>query len=183
MENEVPQTHGMLEEIFESFLFNCRFLVFFAVFGLLAASIVMFLKGSVEVVQGLNSFFSTWSLAPASGDDKKVILSFIPAIDNFLFATILLIFSMGFYELFISKIDPSMRGKYTRPDWLFIRDLNDLKALIGEVIITLLIINFFNASYSMTFDRPNDLLILGAAIILIAIAMLLTHGAITKKTS
>ena len=180
MENEV-QPHGKLEEIFESFLFNCRFLVFFAVFGLLAASFVMFLKGGVEVVQGVNGFFSMAHFAPTSADDKNVILSFIPAIDSFLFAAILLIFSMGFYELFVSKIDPSMRGKYTRPDWLVIRNLDDLKNLISELIITVLIINFFNASYSITFDRPIDLLIFGGGIILIALALLLTHYIISKK--
>jgi len=101
--------HSLAEEVFESFLFNSRFLVLFAVFGSLAASLTLFCKGIVEIVQGVGYFCSVMpNFHFTHEDDKKVILAFIPAIDNYLFATVLLIFSMGIYELFISKIDPDI---------------------------------------------------------------------------
>src|SRR5437867_12100254 len=104
------QPHGRMEEIFESALFNSRFLVLVAVLGILIAAIVMFLKGCLEIVQGVRAFSTTLlGVRPTPTDDNSVILSFIPAIDNYLFATILLIISMGLYELFISKIDPTSR--------------------------------------------------------------------------
>ena len=34
-----PKNHGLLEEVFESALYNCRFLVLFAVLGSVVASI------------------------------------------------------------------------------------------------------------------------------------------------
>ncbi len=102
--------HGWVEEIFETVLFSCRFLVLIPVGGVLAASFVMFFKGCIEVIQGVRAFWS-FSLQPTSLDDKTVILSFIPAVDNYLFATILLIISMGLYELFISEIDPNHERK------------------------------------------------------------------------
>jgi uncharacterized membrane protein YqhA len=101
MDREKDLHHGWLEEAFETALFGCRFLVLIPVLGILAASVVMFIKGCVEVVQGLRAFQAAVSFQPTQLDDKNVILSFIPAVDNYLFATILLIISMGLYELFI----------------------------------------------------------------------------------
>lgn len=176
-----PESHSFIEEIFETFLFNCRFLVLFAVIGSLVASLVMFLKGTVEVIQGINSFRPMIQFAATHDDDKSIILAFIPAIDSYLFATILLIFAMGYYELFISKIDPSCRKTESRPRWLIIRNLDDLKNLISDVVITVLIINFFKLAYTLTLNSQFDLLILGGGIFLVAATLLLTHYIIKKK--
>lgn len=116
---------------------------------------------------------------PTSGDDKSVILAFIPAIDDYLFATVLLIFSMGIYELFISAIDPSWRGPTMRPNWLQIKD--DLKAHVGQVIMMILVINFFRASFSIPLDHPLDLLLLGGGIILAAGTILVSHHMIHHR--
>ena len=168
----------MVEEAFETVLFNCRFLVMIPVLGILLAAVVMFVKGCVEIIEGTRAFLPALpDLRPNSLDDSSVILSFIPAIDNYLFATILLIISMGLYELFISKIDPKCRKERTRPDWLVIKDLDDLKSKIGEVVIMILIVNFFKLSFSITYQRSLDLLVLGGGILLIALALVVTHYA------
>jgi len=170
--------HGWVEEIFETALFNCRFLVLLPVLGILAASIVMFFKGCIEVVQGIRAFwvvFGPSSFQPTPQDDKNVILSFIPAVDNFLFAAILLIISMGLYELFISEIDPSSRKEKTRPDWLMVNDLDDLTSRIGEVVIMILIVNFFKQAFSLTYERPIDLLTLGGGVLLISGSLVVAH--------
>jgi|GEM_PF-4790628 len=91
-----------IEEPFETILFQSRLLVLIPVLGILTAAVVMFIKGSVEIVQGTIAFatkFSGWM--PTPEDDKELILSFVPALDNYLFAIVLLIISMGLYELFI----------------------------------------------------------------------------------
>ncbi len=176
-----PERRSLLEETFETFLFNCRFLVLFAVIGSLVASLVMFLKGTLEVIQGIGSFRSLIQFTATHDDDKSIILAFIPAIDSYLFATILLIFAMGYYELFISKIDPSCRNMESRPKWLIIRNLDDLKTLISDVVITVLIINFFKLAFTINLTNQFDLLILGGGIFLVAATLLLTHYIIKKK--
>jgi uncharacterized protein (TIGR00645 family) len=174
-EKQNPQ-HGIVEEIFETVLFNCRFLVLVSVFGILIAAVVMFVKGSLEVVQGVRGFLpAVLGISPTPQDDNSVILSFIPALDNYLFATILLIISMGLYELFISKIDPISRKSETRPDWLVVKDLDDLKSRIGEVIVMILIVNFFKLSFAVVYDHPVDLLILDGGILLVAGSLVITH--------
>jgi uncharacterized membrane protein YqhA len=173
--------HGLIEEVFETALFNCRFLVLLAVLGSLLAAIMMFVKGTLELIQGLNALVpSLLQLQPTHADDKQALVSIIPAIDYFLFATVLLIFSMGFYELFISEIDPASRGNKTRPNWLNIRTLDDLKSHMGKVVMMILIVNFFQQSFNIAYSAPIDLLYLGVGILLVALSLFVTHGIISK---
>lgn len=174
--------HSLIEEVFETVLFNCRFLVLLAVLGSMLAAIIIFLKGAIELVQAANAFIPSMShFQPTSEDDKQVLLSIMPAIDYFLFATVLLIFSMGLYELFISEIDPASRRNKTRPNWLNVRSLDDLKSHMGKVIMMILIVNFFQQAFKITYGAPSDLLYLGGSILLVACSLFLTHGVISKS--
>jgi uncharacterized protein (TIGR00645 family) len=176
MSESKTKEHGLIEEVFETVLFNSRFFILTAVLGILVAAFIMFIKGCLEVIQGVQAFLPFMSvIQPNFHDDNSIILSFIPAIDNYLFAAILLITSMGLYELFISKIDPKSRRDETKPDWLVIKDIDDLKGKIGEVVIMILIVNFFKLSFSVVYDQPLDLLVLGGAILLVSISLVATH--------
>src|ERR1035437_4952041 len=117
--SDLEKKHGLIEEVFETALFNCRFLVLLAVLGSLLAAIMMFLKGTIEIIQAVNAIIpSLLQFQPTHADDKQALVSIVPATDYFLFATVLLIFSMGFYELFVSEIDPASRGNKTRQNGL-----------------------------------------------------------------
>ena len=82
---------------------------------------------------------------------------------------------MGLYELFISKIDPASRTPDSRPNWLNIQNLDDLKGTIGKVILMILIVSFLEKSLSIEYATPLDLLYLCVGIILISGALFLTH--------
>lgn len=181
----MPKNKGFLElveSIFETFLFNCRFLVFIAVIGSLVASLILFLRGAYEVYEGAHMFIDVifHSAADAAGGaahgpaNLSVVL--IAAVDSFLFATVLLIFSMGCYELFISEIDPSSRRSDTRPNWLAIHSLDDLKNSLGKVILMILIVRLFEATTQVAFEKPIDLLFLGLAVALVSFALFLVHA-------
>jgi hypothetical protein len=82
MSSAKGQRHGLLEEIFETTLFNCRFLALVAVLGSLLAAVMMFLKGWIEIVQAAKAFYPVLlNFAPSPTDDKAVLLSVIPAVD------------------------------------------------------------------------------------------------------
>jgi len=171
-----------IEEWFESGLFSCRFLVMFAVLGTMVAAGVLFLKGTVEIVQGVNGFFRHVDFMGVTvNDDKTVILAFIPAIDNYLFATVLLIFSMGIYELFVSKIDPSMKTPTSRPNWLNVENLDDLKTHIAEVVIMILIINFFEFSFTIPLTKPLDLLSFAGSILIVGATLYISHKMVDHR--
>jgi uncharacterized protein (TIGR00645 family) len=184
-ENRMPQSdeanRGLLEKVFEATLFNCRFLALLAVLGSLLAAVMMFLKGCIEIVQAAKAFYPVvLNFQPSTTDDKAVLLSVIPAVDYYLFATVLLIFSMGIYELFISKIDPAGRDEKTRPNWLKISSLDDLKSYIGKVIMMILIVNFFKQAFDIDYKTPVDLIYLAGAILLVAAALYVSHNIIFK---
>jgi uncharacterized membrane protein YqhA len=177
-----PAPRMWVEEAFETVLFNCRFVVLVAVLGILAAAIVMFVKGSLEVVQGMREFFAGLpGLRPTGIDDQNIILAFVPAIDNYLFATMMLIIAMGLYELFISKIDPASRKGHTCPNWLIIKEMDDLKQHTGEIVVMILIVNYFKISFGFSYQRPSDLLMAAGGIVLVATALIITHHISGKR--
>ena len=166
-----------LENIFESFLFNSRFITLLAVLGALFASVIMFVKGTMKIVGVAAIFWSqtTGETAESHGADSLVAL-FVSSVDVYLFATVLLIFSMGLYELFISKIDPADRHPESRPHWLKVSSLDDLKAALGKVILMILVVWFFEQSLIIEYRTALDLLYLGIAILLVSAALYLTHA-------
>lgn len=167
----------IIETVFETALFQSRFMVMLAVLGFLVGSGMMYVKGCIEVVQALGAFFPQLSQLKATPtDDKAVLLSIVPAIDYYLFATVLLMFSMGMYELFISELDPASRGPNTRPLWLYYKSLDDLKLDVGKVVMMLLIVNLFRQAFNISYSSPLDLLYLGGAIVLVALSLMTTHN-------
>lgn len=163
----------LLEAAFESFLFNSRLIVILAVMGSLTSSVLMFLRGAVVIVRTTRGYFAHFS-DPHAGEELTVHL--ISSVDSFLFATVLLIFAMGIYELFISKIDPASRTAESRPNWLQIHSLDDLKSAIGKVILMILIVQLFESAVKMRYERPLDLLYLGVAVVLVSAALFLQHA-------
>ena len=82
---------------------------------------------------------------------------------------------MGIYELFINKIDPVNKALDSRPSWLQINSIDELKSSLGKVILMILIVSFFEHSLQIDFSGIQDLLFLGIGILLISAALYLTH--------
>jgi uncharacterized membrane protein YqhA len=173
----------IIEQIFETILFGSRFVTILAVLGTLAASVCMFIKGTLRIAGGVCQFYNDiMHFQPGvTHETEEVLARFVTSVDNYLFATVLLIFSMGIYELFISEIDPASRRPDTRPDWLKIRSLDELKSSLGKVILMILIVEFFEKSMSLEYGNTLDLLYLGIGIILVAGALFLTHSMHTME--
>ena len=167
----------ILANIFESFLFNARFLILFAVLGALFSSMVMFIKGTMKIADTVSIFWNQLAGAQgaAHGSDTLVAL-FVSSVDIYLFATVLLIFSTGLYELFIGKIDAGSRHRESRPQWMQVSSLDDLKSSLGKVILMILIVWFFEQSLNIEYRTALDLLYLGVGILLVAGALYLTQA-------
>ncbi|MDR1810562.1 MAG: YqhA family protein [Prevotella sp.] len=176
MKDKIKQT---VENVFETFLFNCRFITILAVLGSLLASVVMFVNGTLEVVSGFVAFFETHfsdGAAHGNAESTNLVAILVASVDEYLFATVLLVFSMGIYELFISEIDPATRQKDTRPNWLKIDSIDDLKSSLGKVILMILIVSFFKYSLDIKYKNASDLLFLGIGVLLVSAALYLTHA-------
>ncbi len=169
-----------LEQFFEGSLWNSRFVILLAVVGSLLAGFAIFFMATVDVV-----LLVTHSLHYADSsmaDEARKVLHdstvshIVEVVDGYLLATVLLIFSLGLYELFISDIDQA-HGSKASSKILVISSLDDLKSRLAKVIIMILIVTLFEEALNMKVAAPIDLLYLGGAIALIALALYLTHGA------
>ncbi len=161
-------------KIFEGFLFGLRFITFFAVLGSMIASIILFITSSMQVYKGVMEFIHEFGHLK-NGGIEHLVATFVTSIDGYLFATVLIIFSMGIYELFINKIDPVNKVLDSRPSWLKINSIDDLKSSLGKVILMILIVSFFEHSLNIRYESVVDLLYFGIGILLISAALYLTH--------
>ena len=169
-----------LEGLFETFLWESRLVVLAAVVASLLTSLAVFYMATVDayfLISHLGDYASA-SLDAATRTELRgqTIAHVVEIVDGYLLATILLIFSLGLYELFISKIDRAQASE-TSSNVLLISSLDDLKNRLAKVILMILIVKFFEHAITMTFHGPMDLLYLAGGIALIGLAMYLSHAA------
>jgi uncharacterized membrane protein YqhA len=167
-----------MERIFESALWHSRFIVIVAVIASLITAFAMFFLASVDaffLVSHLGEYLSADLVGEARKDFRaETVTHVVEIIDGYLLATVLLIFALGLYELFISKIEQAESSE--TPSVLAIHSLDDLKTRLGRVIIMILIVNFFEHAIKMEFHGPLDLLALAGGIALIGLTLYLTHA-------
>ncbi len=158
---------GIIENIFERALWNVRFIVILGViFGALSA-IVLFIAGSSEIIHIIVGYVQVGE-HPLSHED--ILIGIIGAVDFYLIGLVLLIFSFGIYELFISEIDIArIEGGFG--SLLDIENLDDLKNKIIKVIIMVLIVTFFQRILSMVFTTSMDMLAMAVSICLICVGV------------
>ena len=167
------------EGIFESLLWNSRLVVIAAVIASLVTCIGVFYVATVDAYYFISHLVEYAS--PALDVEARSVLRaslithVVEIVDGYLLATVLLIFSLGLYELFISKIDAAEGGEISSKV-LVINSLDDLKASLSKVILMILIVKFFEHATGMTFNNPMQLLYLAGGIALIGLAMYLSHA-------
>ena len=172
----------LLETVFEGTLWNSRFVVLAAVIGSLLAGFAIFYMATVDVV---NLFLHALHYADSSLTDEarkalhdSTVTHIVEVVDGYLLATVMLIFSLGLYELFISDIDQA-HGSRASSKILVISSLDDLKSRLAKVILMILIVTLFQEAINMKLNTPLDLVYLGASITLIALALYFSHAAET----
>lgn len=162
---------------FERVLYSSRYLSILAVIGSIVSSVALFLRGCMVVFESIRHFFIDLAEGKVDPNYERMFEELVSSVDIFLFALVLIIFGVGVYELFITKIDPVERENDTRPSWLRISSVDDLKSSLGKVILMVLIVAFFKHTLELTKDQwgPITLLYLSIGILLIAAALYLTH--------
>ncbi len=170
---------GFLEKLFEGALWNSRFMILTAVVGSLLAGIAIFYMATVDVVSLFNHalHYADSSLTPEARKalHDATVSHIVEVVDGYLLATVMLIFSLGLYELFISDIDQA-HGTKSSSKILVINNLDDLKSRLAKVILMILIVTLFEEALNMHLESPLDLVYLGASIALIALALYFTHA-------
>jgi uncharacterized membrane protein YqhA len=162
---------------FETALWNSRYIVIVPVVACVLISLFLFFIVTIEAWQlpaHLQAFIDT------SLDDRARsklysdgIASIAKIIDGYLFATIMLIFAMGLYELFIGKLAVAENNEIANRI-LMIRTFDDLKNKLAKVVFLILIVTYFEYALRGSYDTPLELLMLAGGIGLIAGSIWLT---------
>ncbi len=167
-----------IEAIFEGMLWRSRYIVLSAVISSLLAGLAMFFIATVDAAYMVSHLFE-YALPSLASDAREelraaTITHVVEIVDGYLLATVLLIFALGLYELFISKIDMAIDTE-TSSRVLIINNLDDLKSRLGKVILMILIVKFFEHAINMEFKTAMDLLLLSGGIAAIGLALYLSH--------
>ena len=169
-----------IETLLEGTLWNSRFVIFLAVLGSLFASFAIFYMATVDVVM-LVQHTIHYADAGMTDEARKLlhdstVSHIVEVVDGYLLAVVLLIFSLGLYELFISDIDQA-HGSKASSKILVINSLDDLKSRLAKVILMIMIVTLFEEAINMHVSQPIDLVYMGASIALIALALYWSHAA------
>lgn len=164
----------MLEKIFEFLLIKSRIVTILPViFGLIGA-FVLFIIASYDVFKVIlytyNYFFGLNTNIDLHED---VVALIIGAVDLYLMALVLFIFSFGVYELFISEIEEFKQMKQSKV--LEVHSLDQLKDKLAKVIIMVLIVNFFQRVLQMKFSTPMDMTFLAGSILALCLGLYFLH--------
>lgn len=152
-------------------------MVIFAVISSIFSALIMIIMGTLEVINVSAEFFSAFQSHEAYEEfTKNAVSHLVSAVDDYLIGTVFLIFGIGLYELFISKIDIAENDE-SSSKVLIIHDLDALKEKIAKVVIMVLIVTFFKYAINFHYTEMINLLYLSIGILLIAVSIYLTHKA------
>ena len=106
-----------------------RYTVIIPALASMIGALILMAQGSFEVVMTLvNAFVDGTAL-------KDTIVQVLTAVDAILLGTVLLVIGYGLYELFV---DTDIKV----PQWLQVRDLDDLKSKLIGVVVAIIAVVF-----------------------------------------
>ncbi len=166
---------NLLEKYFEKTLWSSRYMVLAAVVASLLLSLMLFVLTAVDVASLISHAGDYLSANAEARKALKVemVAHTVGSIDGFLLATILLIFALGLYELFISDIDEAKESGQSSKV-LVINSLDDLKNKLAKVILMILVVTFFEVSLAMSFTATLDLVYFSLGILMVSLALYFT---------
>ena len=162
---------------FEKVIWSSRNIVIVAVISSLLAALALFYMSTVDAWHMLVHLLDYAS--PEMSTEQRMemraatITHVVEMVDGFLLATVMLIFGMGLYELFIDKSELASRV-------LVITTLDDLKGRLAKVILMILIVRYFEHALQLKFENALDLLYFSLGIAFLGAALWFSHLADSK---
>lgn len=156
------------ERLFEAVLWKSRLVVLMAVISGVIGAFALFVLGSYEIFKTVDAVFP---LNEHAGGYSNVLIGIIGAVDLYLIGIVLLLFSFGVYELFVSKID--IARLHSEITILDIGSLDELKNKVLNVIVVVLIVTFFKQILTVNFSTPLEMLFFALAIVAVTVGVYL----------
>lgn len=117
------------------------------------------------------AWHALWEAVGALGQPLDAALPvLVGAVDLALLAAVFLIFSLGLFELFIRRLDLPLENV------LSVESLADLKGKLGQVIVMILVVKFFEKAMAFKPEAALDFLLFAGGVALLAVALWLTRA-------
>jgi uncharacterized membrane protein YqhA len=162
----------MIEKVFESSLWSSRFIVILSVIFGLVGAVVLFIVASFDIYDTAKFVITTYlNHAHPHNFHEDVVGGIIGAVDLYLIGVVMLLFSFGLYELFISEIDDAKEIDGKENKILAIHSLDQLKDKISKVIVMVLVVGFFQKVGHTEYNGALDMLYFALSITAVAVGL------------
>jgi len=132
-----------------------RYVAYIGVLVLLVCSLTAYILGVYKTVT------TVIAIALNQAKDDLALVALFDCLDIVLVATALLVIAVSFYELFIGKLEV--------PDWMLVRNLDELKSKFTFVIIPVIAVKFLQKI--LQGENALDTLYYGIGIALVTAAL------------
>ena len=154
-------------------LIATRYLVLIPIIGLALAAAMLFIFGGFNLLKLIiDTTLIYLGLSEAHETGLPIYVEIVEYVHTFLIGTVLYITAVGFFQLFIKKMD--------FPRWLKINNTEELETNLIGVTVVVLAINFM----SLSFNKNGDFLIrygIGIAFPIAALGLFLGMRAWARK--
>ncbi|MDR2791032.1 MAG: YqhA family protein [Campylobacteraceae bacterium] len=155
---------------FGTFLWSSRLVTFLAVVFSFIGAVILFIVASYDIIDVAAMVFKFFFQNYHPDDfHADVVGNIIGAIDLYLMAIVMLIFSFGIYELFIGNIQEADESKTSKV--LEIHSLDQLKDKVAKVIVMVLVVNFFQRIMHLDFTTGTDMLYFAISILALCVGL------------
>lgn len=141
-----------------------RYVAHIGVLVLFVCSLTAYFLGAYKTVK------SVWAIAVGEFKDDLALVVLFDCLDTVLVATALLVIAVSLYELFIGELEV--------PDWMLVRNLDELKSKFTFVIVPVLAVKFLQKV--LRGEDALETLYLGIGVALV-IAALATFNYVNEK--
>lgn len=163
----------MIKNGFEKTLLSGRsFVLLPVIFGMLSA-VILFIVATIDIVIMMTKLWATLFKHVQMGDIHALIVGeIIGAVDLYLIAIVLVIFSFGLYELFISEVSDEDKNI---PAILAVHSLDELKDKLAKVIVMVLVVSYFRRVFYIQYSGPLEMMYFAISITALSIGVYLLH--------
>ena len=155
-------------------MWNGRLFVLLAVIFSMLGAMVLFIVASVDIYHVVAQTVGVYVGGAHPEDFHEVVVGgIIGAVDLYLMAVVMLIFSFGLYELFISEIDVAKNHGASKV--LEIHSLDELKDKLAKVIVMVLVVSFFQRVLHTEYHGALEMLYFAGSILALAVALYFLH--------
>ncbi len=134
---------------------KARYLSYVAIIGMLFGVSAALYVGAEKTVMVIQIAFLHYE------SNSPTLYILFEALDSFLVSTALLVISVSLYELFI--------GDLHVPDWMLVKNLDELKAKFGSVLIPIIAVKFVQKLLQS--ENALETLYYGIAVALVSFAL------------